>query len=169
MKKLLTYTSLLLMIISCRTKNNDNIIQGEIFIKLIDVRNVVSNIPDDKLEEVKKSIANADQTNLTESEKKSSNYFKILLEKNLIKKPFFKLKISSGKIINVYTTKTEYSKLQKILENFDKYKEKIKVEFEGKKISDGVFDSDGIFDQPIYLADKIISIEKTDGKTDWKK
>lgn len=157
------------MIISCRTKNNDNIIQGEIFIKLIDVRNVVSNIPDDKLEEVKKSIANADQTNLTESEKKSSNYFKILLEKNLIKKPFFKLKISSGKIINVYTTKTEYSKLQKILENFDKYKEKIKVEFEGKKISDGVFDSDGIFDQPIYLADKIISIEKTDGKTDWKK
>lgn len=169
MKKLLTYTSLLLMIISCRTKNNDNIIQGEIFIKLIDVRNVVSNIPDDKLEEVKKSIANADQTNLTESEKKSSNYFKILLEKNLIKKPFFKLKISSGKIINVYTTKTEYSKLQKILENFDKYKEKIKVEFEGNKISDGVFDSDGIFDQPIYLADKIISIEKTDGKTDWKK
>lgn len=157
------------MIISCRTKNNDNIIQGEIFIKLIDVRNVVSNIPDDKLEEVKKSIANADQTNLTESEKKSSNYFKILLEKNLIKKPFFKLKISSGKIINVYTTKTEYSKLQKILENFDKYKEKIKVEFEGNKISDGVFDSDGIFDQPIYLADKIISIEKTDGKTDWKK
>lgn len=157
------------MIISCRTKNNDSIIQGEIFIKLIDVRNVVSNIPDDKLEEVKKSIANADQTNLTESEKKSSNYFKILLEKNLIKKPFFKLKISSGKIINVYTTKTEYSKLQKILENFDKYKEKIKVEFEGNKISDGVFDSDGIFDQPIYLADKIISIEKTDGKTDWKK
>ena len=169
MKKLLTYTLLLLMIISCRTKNNDSIIQGEIFIKLIDVRNVVSNIPDDKLEEVKKSIANADQTNLTESEKKSSNYFKILLEKNLIKKPFFKLKISSGKIINVYTTKTEYSKLQKILENFDKYKEKIKVEFEGNKISDGVFDSDGIFDQPIYLADKIISIEKTDGKTDWKK
>jgi hypothetical protein len=69
----------------------------------------------------------------------------------------------------LYTTKTEYSKLQKILENFDKYKEKIKVEFKGNKISDGVFDSDGIFDQPIYLADKIISIEKTEGKTEWKK
>ena len=169
MKKLLTHAFILLIIFSCKTKNNNSTIQGDIFIKLIDVRNIVANLPDDKLEEVKKSIASADQTNFTESEKKSNNYFKILLEKDLIKKPFFKLKISSGKIINVYTTETEYSELQSTLENFDKYKEKIEVVFKGNKISDGVFDSDGIFDQPIYLADKIISIEKKEGKTEWKK
>ncbi len=56
MKKLLTYTFILLMIFSCKTKNNNSTIQGEIFIKLIDVRNIVSNIPDNKLEEVKKVL-----------------------------------------------------------------------------------------------------------------
>lgn len=43
------------------------------------------------------------------------------------------------------------------------------MKFEGYKISDGVLDSDDIFDQPIYITNKITSVIKTAGKTDWKK
>ena len=77
--------------------------------------------------------------------------------------PHFKLKTSNGKIINVFTTDEEYAKIKTKTENFDKYEEHIVINFEGRK------KSEGFFDEPIYYADKIISVEKFLGESDWKK
>ncbi|NMH86228.1 hypothetical protein [Flavivirga algicola] len=171
MKQYLFLTILTLTIFSCKETNQQNkqIIQGDIYIKLIDFQSIIYNLPDEELKKFKEGITNPNQNNYSDSEKKSSEYFKILIEHDLFGKPFFKLKTKSEKIINVYTTENEYLKLKKELKDLDRDKQKITVQFEGNKISNGIFDADKIFDQAIYETKKIISIKKTQGKTYWDK
>lgn len=101
MKSLLITIIFIISFFSYSQKRNEiQTFQGEIFIKLIDVRNLISNLSDDKLEKFIENSINEDQTNYSQSEKKSSDYFKILIKNDLLKKPFFKLKMKSGNIIN---------------------------------------------------------------------
>ncbi|MGZ0016703.1 hypothetical protein [Yeosuana sp. AK3] len=167
--KLILIGIITMTIFSCKVENQKNIIQGDIYIKLIDVNNILYGLPENKIKEFKKSISNLEQNNFSNSEKKLMEYHKILIDNNLYKNPHFKLKLDSGKIINVYTDNTEYLKLKKELDSFDRDNQKIIVKFEGSKISDGIDDPDGNFDKAIYIAKQIISTEKTKGETDWAK
>lgn len=124
--------------------------------------------PKKNLKNLKKKILSTNHNEYSDSEKKFMQYHKILIEHNLHNQPHFKLKLGD-KIINVYTNESEYLKLQKELKNFNKEKEKITIKFEGSKISDGVNDSNEIFNQPIYKALRIVSVKKTKGETDWDK
>ena len=167
--KHLFFTLLVLVIFSCKEINKNNLIQGDIYIKLIDAHSIIYGMPDEKIQKFKERIDNPNQSEYTESEQKLIRYYKILIEHDLFNKPHFKLKLSNGKIVNVYTNKTEYSKLSKYLNKLDRDKEKITMKFEGSKKSEGIYDPDGIFNQAIYHAKRIIFVEKTDGITDWKK
>lgn len=173
MKKNIKYfflvISSIIILFSCKQLKDGDYIQGSIYIKLIDVNNILYGLPEDQIEKFKKNIANLDLNNSSSSERRLLEYHKILIDEDLYKNPRFKLKTDSGKIINVYTNESEYLKLKVELDNFDRDSEKITVKFEGFKISDGVFDPDGIFDQAIYKAKKIISVHKVKGKTDWDK
>ncbi len=155
--------------ISCKKVNNKNIFQGDIYIKLIDFHDIIYGLSDEKLSEFEKELKNPNQNEYSESEMKLSEYFKILIKHDLYKKPHFKLKTNEDEIINVYTNEAEYAKLEKELKNFDKDIEKITVKFKGNKIQNDIVDSDNIFNQGIYFADKIILVEKTKGVTDWVK
>ena len=159
---------LLLTIFSCRETNKRNIIQGDIYIKLIDVHSLYG-LPSQKLEEFKQKVLKSNQNNHSESEKKLNRYFKILINHDLFNKPHFKLKTKEGKIINIYTSKKEYTKLAIHLKNFDRDEEKISVKFEGNKIPNNIIDTDSIFNQSIYYAKNIISVQKNAGVTDWAK
>lgn len=165
MKKnfLIVFVSLILF--SC---NENEIIQGEIYIKLIDVHNLYG-VYERQIEKINLVIDNPNQNQLTSSEKELYKLYEILLNNDLINKPYFKLKLANGELINIYTTESEFTKLKTELDNFDKYKEKIMVKFEGSRISEGVPNSEEILRQSIYSANNIIFIEKTVGKTDWKK
>lgn len=153
---------LLLVSLTLFTCKENDIIQGDIYIKLIDVHNLYG-VSESQIEKIKLVIDNQDQNQYTDSEKKSFKLYEILLNNDLINKPYFKLKLANEEIINIYTTENEYKKLNNTLETFDRGIEKISVNFKGRKISDG------IFEEAIYIADKIISLEKKAGKTDWKK
>jgi len=153
---------------SCIEMNKKNLVQGDIYVKLINIHSV-NGLPNEKLEEFKLKITDFNQSNHSESEKRLADYFKILIENDLFNKPHFKLKTKEGKIINVYTNEVEYAKLTKELKNFDKYEEKISVKFEGNEIPNNIVDLDGIFNQGIFKAEKIISVKKAIGITDWDK
>lgn len=167
MKHLLFFMVLLSTFFSCK-RENYQIIQGNLYIKLIHVHNVIHGMPEEKIEKFKETIFNTNQGEYSNSEKLFMQYHKILIERNLYNQPHFKLKLDD-KIINVYTNESEYLKLQKELKNLDKEKEKIIIKFEGFKISDGLNDPDEIFSQPIYKALGIISVKKIKGQTDWDK
>lgn len=57
--------------LSCN-KTPNNLYEGDIYVKLIDVNNILYGLPDNKIEEFKKSISNIEQNNYSESEKKYS-------------------------------------------------------------------------------------------------
>ncbi len=160
---------LTLAMLSCKEENKNNVIEGNIYLKLIDFHSLVYNLPDEKLKEFKNKIININQDNASGSEKKLVSYFMILIENNIFNKPHFKLKLESGKIINVYTNEDEYKKLSKELNNFDKYKEKISIKLKGIEIPNNILDADDIFNKTIFHAKEIISVEKTKGVTDWVK
>lgn len=160
--KCIFLTLFILTLFSFQGISQNETIQGNIYIKLIDVQNLFDELSDEQLKQINQYIDNPN-TSLSEEENKLTNHYKFLLQNNLLNKPHFKLKTNAGKIINVYTDKTEYLKLKNKLNGFDKYEEQITLAF------DGVKKSDGFFDEALYYASKITSVEKIVGETDWKK
>ena len=99
------------------------------------------------------------QENISEQDQKLIVTIKILKENDLIKKPFFHLKIDSTQIVTVYVSEEEYEKVKQ----FDRQKlinenKKVDVYLKGRIIEEGIVDC--------Y---EILSTEKVDGKTYWRK
>ena len=153
---IMTYTFLM-----CTTIRNEITIEGDIYIKLIDVHSVYG-LPLDKMNEFKNSVYKQANDSLSDSEKRLKRHFIFLIENEMFDKPHFKLKMDE-KIINVYTSKLEFLKLNSVLDNLDRDVEKITVELKGIK------KSEGFFGEPLYFAKEIISVKKTSGITEWEK
>ena len=150
----------MLCVLGCKDKNqNETVISGEIYIKLIDVHRTMYGMPKDKIESVLKRIAaETDKDSLNSSELEVREYYEFLAQENLIDKPYFKVKINNEGIIRVLTTEEEYLKLKPDIENLNRETEKIAVKFKGREIKNGIF-----------FADNIINVKKEKGKTDWAK
>jgi hypothetical protein len=165
--KNLFFTFVVLTFFSFKGMCQNENIQGSIYVKLVDVYNISDGLPDDVIIQLDKIIANPNyEKEYSEPDKKIGNYYKFLLENKFMHQPHFKLKLESGKIINVFVEKAEYSKLKKVLKGFDREKQKINLKFEGVKKSDGFFEE---LDEAIYYTNKITFLEKISGETDWKK
>lgn len=163
MKHFFLLSLFILSLFSCNNTKESKLYEGDIYIKLINLYNVKSIIPKDKLNEFKEAVINFDYSNKTNSEIELNNYYKILIENDLIYKSYFQLKIKNDEIINVYVDDSEYSILKNELKNLDRDNEKISVIFSGRKVSDK------IYNKTIYFASTINSVIKTTGKTDWHK
>ncbi len=146
--------------LGCIGENQSSLtVSGEIYIKLIDVYGSMYGMPRDDIENALDKIrTGVGKDSLSSSELEVRNYYEYLAQENLIDQPYFKMKTKKGKIINVFTSEEEYSKLKPNLENLDRDKEKIVVKVKGKKMKKGIF-----------YAQDIVSIEKLKGKTDWTK
>lgn len=162
MKYSLYVLLLLVFVYSCKNIAKENF-KGDIYITLINVYNVYGVLPKDKKEEFRDYIDNFNPNGKSESEIEMNTYYQTLIDHDLFDKPCFQVQLKNDEIINVYIDEAEYLKLSKPLKDLDRYHEKIEIEFEGEKISDG------IYDRAIYSASKIISIDKKPGKTNWKK
>lgn len=154
---------LILTLFFCKENNQTQLFEGNIYITLINVYDVNKIIPENEKEEFRKNIIAYNLEGKSESEREMFKYYKTLVDHDLFDKSNFQIKLKNNDIINVYVSEKEYLKLKKELKDLDTDKEQIKVKFKGSKISDGVFN------RAIYSANEIISIEKTSGKTDWKK
>ena len=140
-----------IVIINCPTKKD---VKGEVYIKLIDFGSMYGQ-PTADINEFKNKFEKEKDL----SDKAEIKYFQILIENGLIDKPYFKLKLLNNRdIVNVFCSEAEYLNIKPLLDNLNKSKEKIIVEFNGIKKGDN-----------IYYASKLISFEKVQGKTEWKK
>ncbi|WP_281309568.1 hypothetical protein [Flavobacterium flavigenum] len=163
MTKTFLIVSIFLLFSIIAKSQNENI-KGDYYIKLIDVHDLFNGMPKDLKEKMNKIISNPNyEKEYSDSEKKGIQYYMFLSQNNLLDNPRFKLKVDGEKIINVFTTNKEFVKIKTKIENFDKYEEHIVINFEGIK------KSEGFFGEPIYYADKINSVEKVLGESDWKK
>lgn len=145
----------------CNPAKNEVNIEGDIYIKLIDVHSLYG-LPTAKMNEFKYSIHVRTKDSLSDSEKKLNNHFMFLIKNEMYDKPHFKLK-KNKKIMNVYTLESEFLKLKPVLEDLDRDKERVTVQFKGIK------KAEGFFGEPLYFANEIISVEKASGRTEWDK
>ena len=157
----------LLIVVSCQTKidnkNDQSVesqeIEGELYFKLIRMGSFY-DVPDstiNKFESMMDSLNSKE--NISEQDQKLIETIKVLKENNLIKKPSFQLKIDSVQIVTVYVSEDEYEKVKQ----FDRQKlinenKKVDISLKGQIIEEGIIDC--------Y---EILSTEKVDGKTYWRK
>lgn len=153
---------LLLFVVVCgcgESKESIKEINGEIYIKLIDVKSSMYGMPEEKIQHVRQRIlSNKNHDSLSESELDVREYYKKILKHGLLDKPYFKMKTDENSIVNVFTDEAEYTKLKPILEKLDGDKEKILISFKG------VYK-----EKDILYTSNIISVEKVIGSSDWSK
>ena len=149
---------LFLISMSCQNINKNEIIEGEVYIKLIDAVSLYGSSEDFIESSKQKIMDDSDTINLSSSERQIQEYYKSLVKYDLLDKPYFKLKLNNDSIINVFTNEKEYLQIKNDLEKLDRDKEKIYVKFTGEEKENG-----------IYYTDNILAFEKQEGQTDWDK
>jgi hypothetical protein len=166
--KHLFFTLVTIILVSFKGMSQNESISGSIYIKLIDIHIIINGLSDKMITQASDSISKKSNYRGINSDLsiESDNYFKFVLENKFFRKPFFKLKLESGKVINVFVDEREYLKLKKKLKGFNRGKERINLKFEGVKKSDGFFKERL---EAIYYANKITLVEKVPGETDWEK
>ena len=174
MKRYIT-VCLISILLSCEQipiDNNDeiqimNIIEGNIYIKLIDFHHlygIICETPPEKLKEIKQQAATTTSLdNLSNSEAKMYAYVSFLINNDLLDKPHFKIKDENGTILNMYASEKEYIQLKNELQLLNREEEQIAIKCIANKLSDVYFN------EPLYYVDRFICIQKSNGQTDWDK
>lgn len=160
MKSLLTTLIFLAFFSTCQS-DNKKIIEGDLYFKIIDLQRFY-DAPDSILVRIETSVKNANKDTLTEQDKNIYDLLKFMVDKELLRKPFIRLRKDDGKIIMVFLVSTDYEKIKDYNHNnLIRENKKIRVRAEVSEIK---YDS-----LTVYETIKPISIDKIDGKTYWKK
>ena len=147
----------LLTIISCNHQDTTQEIRGYIYIKLIDLGNL-QGLSKERIDSIKKEMEN-DNKVTTQEEKDIYNYFDLIFKNELENKSTFFLELDGNNDrVRVFISPEEYQPIDNLIKDLDKENERIELVLQAKPIEDGVF-----------LAEKIKSIQKTSGKTNWSK
>jgi hypothetical protein len=157
MKLIHFFSFIILISLNFSCKGQSKIIKGSVYIKLIDLGSLYK-VDKEKINNLRKQVGSFDETKSNESEKLFYTYYKALFEANLIDKPCTLIKEENGTFKRVFFPLKEYHKIENLILNLDKNNEKINLILDVKKVNDD-----------IYFANKIISFDKTKGKTEWKK
>ncbi|HTO16421.1 MAG TPA: hypothetical protein VLZ83_11660 [Edaphocola sp.] len=134
-------------------------IEGDLYFKLINLGSFY-NVPMEKKNEFLQQIDSLRKNeSISKQDSELVEVVDLLIEHNLIDKPFFYIKLDSTKIMTAYINPSDYEKITIFNreELIDKGK-KIKLNLLGKMISDDLF----------YVSN-ILKVTELDGKTYWKK
>lgn len=148
---------IILSFISCNKSNTENVYQGDVYIKLIDVASLYG-APKEMIDKIKNRSTSVGIKISDSIDDENTRYFKRLIKHDLIDKPCFKLKFIDGEIVTVFTNESSYVRVKPLIDSLNRDTEKIIVKFKGIEKERGIF-----------YTDKIISVIKTEGTTDWDK
>lgn len=142
---------------SCNDGNNTQQIRGHIYIKLIDFGNL-QGLSKERIDFIKKEMK-SDAKITSKEEKDIYNYFELIFKNKLENKSTFFLELDGNNDrVRVFISPEEYQPIDNLIKDLDKDTERIELVLEGNKIEEGIF-----------LVEKIESIQKTSGKTNWSK
>ena len=157
----------LFIAVSCQTKADNTVsqsieskkIEGELYFKLINLGSFYG-VPDsvtNRFESMIDSLNNIEK--VSDQDQQLIDLVKTLKENDLINKPFFHLKLDSTKVATVYLDEQQYEQVRKFnRQNLINENKKVNISLKGRIIQDELVEC--------Y---EIISTEKVDGKTYWRK
>ncbi|HEY4799455.1 MAG TPA: hypothetical protein VII99_10305 [Bacteroidia bacterium] len=145
---------------SCRTANNQTI-EGDLYFKLIDLQGMY-DAPDSVLTKMETYVKTVNTDTLSTQDKKIFWLLKFMVDNNLLRKPFIRLRQDNGEIKMLFLDTSDYKQ-------FSHYKhgdlardnKKIRVKAQVTEIH---YDS-----LTAYNSTKLISVDRVDGQTYWKK
>ena len=160
MRIIVTILTLLVLISGCLTDNKKTL-EGDLYFKLIDFQRFY-DAPDSFLTKIETSVKNVNKDTLTEQDKKIYDLLGFMIDKNLLRKPFIRLRQDDGKIVMLFLDIKDYEKIKDYNHNdLVRDNKRIRVLAE---VSELKYDS-----LTAYENIKIISADKIDGKTYWNK
>ncbi|WP_027420757.1 hypothetical protein [Crocinitomix catalasitica] len=154
-----------LSLFSCSSWSNKKeevageLIQGELYFKLIDFGSYYG-FSDDIIEEFENYVDSLTKVDvISDNDRYVRDFTEILKQNDLIYLPYFNLKVDSIHKVKVYLSEKEYKKIQQynhqelINEN-----QKVTIRLKGEYVHDD-----------IVKCTEIISTDKVEGKTYWRK
>mgnify|MGYP001209464667 CR=1 FL=1 len=150
----------LVLISGCQTDNKKTV-EGDLYFKLIDFQRFY-DAPDSVLTKIETSVKNVNKDTLTEQDKKIYDLLEFMTDKQLLRKPFVRLRQDDGKIVMLFLDKMDYEKIKYYNHN-DLVRDNKRIRINAE-VSELKYDS-----LTAYENIKIISVDKIDGKTYWKK
>lgn len=160
MKTVLKILAILLLISSCKT-DTQKTVEGDLYFKLIDFQRFF-DAPDSTLTKIETSIKTVNKDTLNAQDKKIYDLLQFMSDKKLLRKPFLRLRQDNGEIALVFIDSIEYTKFKDYNHNdLVRDNKRVRVKVEVKELK---YDS-----LTAYETIKLISVDKLDGKTYWKK
>ena len=118
--------------------------------------------PDSTLIKIETSIKHVNKDSLNTQDKKIYSLLKFISDKKLLRKPFIRLRLNNGEIAIIFLDSIDYVKFQDYNHNdLVRNNKKIRVK---AKVDELKYDS-----LIAYETVTLISVEKLDSKTYWKK
>jgi hypothetical protein len=160
MRKIVALLTICILIGGCKADSKKTI-EGDLYFKLIDFVGF-ADAPDSALVQLEARIKTENKDSLTEEDKKLYDLLQLMQGKELLRKPFIRLRQNDGKIIMVFLDTADYNKIKAYkYTDLVRDNEKVSIKAEVAEIKSGAFAA--------YEALKPISIENMAGKTYWEK
>lgn len=148
------------MVLSCNknegSQNQFEILDGEIYFKLIDL-NSLYNFEDDKIKKFKRTIDSIGKTKMNNNKKTYYKYYHFLFENDLIDKPMFLLKNEKNQNLRVFCDSNIYrTKIEPLIDRIDKSEKTIKISLQAIKIENEIYFCKQILDLGLINKKSII-------------
>ena len=160
MRTILSILTIFILFTNCQTERKD-IIEGDLYFKLVDFPSFF-DAPDSTLTKIENDLKTVNKHTLNKQDKKFYDLLQFLSDKKLLRKPFIRLKQDNGEIKMVFLDTIDYKTIKD--HNYNdlvNHHKKIRIK---AKVSEFKYDTITVFEST-----KLISINKIDGKTYWKK
>ena len=144
----------------CET-DNKNIVEGDLYFKLIDFTRFFDGT-DSTLTKIETSVRTMNKDTLSEQDKIFYDVVQFMIDKKLFRKPYIRLRQNNGKIIMVFLDAADFEKMRDYNQD-DLIRDNKKIRIKAE-VSELRYDS-----VIVYETLKLISVDKIDGKTYWKK
>lgn len=160
MRPLVVLCAILILSLSC-SSNNGNTIEGDLYFKLIDLTSFYG-ASDSELSKIETWIKTVNKDSISDSEKKYYEFLKFMSDQQLLRKPLIRLRQDNGEIIMLFLEPEDYGKIKNYnYSDLVRDNQKIRIKAEVIELK---HDS-----MRVYKILKLISADKIDGKTYWKK
>ena len=160
MKKFCAIFALMITMIGCQTEKTRTV-EGDLYFKLIDMERFFE-APDSLLTKLETGLHTTNPDTLTAAGKGYYKLLKFMSDRQILRKPFIRLRQDNGVIIMVSLDHSDYQKLRDYRYS-DLVKEHKRVRIKAEVLE---LEHDSL---QIYENIKIISINEVNGKTYWKK
>lgn len=160
MRQILYILTILALFNSCQTGDTKTV-EGDLYFKLIDFQRIF-DAPDSVLTKIETSVRTVKRDTLTGQDQKIYDLLQYMVDNNLLRKPFIRLRLDNGDIRMVFLDSLDYIKFKDYnWSDLSKEDKKVRVK---ASVTELKYDSLTAFNSI-----KILSVDKINGKTYWKK